>query len=87
MPLATGKRGSSRASPRSSSSPCVLTGITGAAARDDLKVGEFDLERDSAAANAGALAVAPYLVDDLSKRVARDFVDGEIGGECVLGTD
>src|SRR5438477_12791495 len=36
--------------------------LTGAAARDDLKVGELDLERDGAAANAGALAVVPYLV-------------------------
>src|SRR5437763_15292030 len=36
--------------------------LTGAAARDHLKVGELDLERDGAAANAGALAVVPYLV-------------------------
>src|SRR6516225_4264986 len=61
--------------------------LTGAAARDDLKVGELDLERHGAAANAGALAVVPYLVDDLSKRVPRGFVGEEIGGECVLGAD
>src|SRR3974377_849784 len=41
--------------------------LTSAAARDDLKVGELDLDRHGAAANAGALAVVPYLVDDLSK--------------------
>src|SRR5437763_4348718 len=61
--------------------------LTGAAARDDLKIGELDLERDGAAANAGALAVVPYLVDDLSKRVPRGFVGEEIGGERVLGGD
>src|SRR5437868_8295645 len=61
--------------------------LTGAAARDDLKIGELDLERDGAAANAGALAVVPYLVDDLSKRVPRGFVGEEIGGERVLGAD
>ena len=48
--------------------------LTGAAARDDLKVGELDLEGDGAAASAGALAVIPYLVDDLAKRVPRGFV-------------
>jgi hypothetical protein len=84
MPLTTGKRGSSRASPNCSSSLRVLTG---AAPRDDLKVGELDLERDGPAANAGALAVVPYLVDDLSKRVPRGFVGEEIGGERVLGAD
>src|SRR5262249_3561818 len=61
--------------------------LTGAAARDDPEVGELDLERHGAAANAGALAVVPYLVDDLAKRIARGFVDEEIGGECVLGAD
>src|SRR5262249_47577363 len=60
--------------------------LTGAA-RDNLKVGELDLERDGAAANAGALAIAPYLVDDFSKRVSRGFVGEEIGGEGVLGAD
>src|SRR4029077_13369707 len=59
--------------------------LTGAAARNDLKVGEFDLERDGAAANAGALAVAPHLVDDLSKRAPRGFVGEEVGGEGCLG--
>src|SRR6516165_2069697 len=61
--------------------------LTSAAACDDLKVGELDLERDSAAANVGALAVVPYLVDDLAKCVPRGFVGEEIGGECVLGAD
>ena len=61
--------------------------LTGAAARNDLKVGELDLERDSAAANAGALAVAPHLVDDLSKRVPRRFGGEEIDRKCVLGAD
>src|SRR5215472_8632720 len=61
--------------------------LTGAAARDDPKIGELDLERDGAAANAGALAVVPHFVDDLSKRVPRGFVGEEIGGECVLGAD
>src|SRR5262249_31941612 len=61
--------------------------LAGAAARDNPKVGELDLERDGAAASAGALAVAPYLVDDLSKRVPRGFVSEEIGGERVLGAD
>ena len=50
---------------------------TGAAARDNLKVGELELERDGTAANAGALAVAPHLVDDLLKRVPRGFVREE----------
>ena len=54
--------------------------LTGAAAGDNLKVGELDLDRHGAAANAGALAVVAYLVDDLSKRVPRDFVGEEIGG-------
>src|SRR6516162_3913196 len=61
--------------------------LTGAAARDDLKVGELDLERDGAAASAGALAVVPYLVDNLSKRVPRGFVGEEICGERVLRAD
>src|SRR6516162_5649498 len=61
--------------------------LTGAATRDDPKVGELDLERHGATANAGALAVVPYLVDDLSKCVPRGFVDEEIGGERVLGAD
>src|SRR5215472_13901082 len=61
--------------------------LTGAAARDDLKVGELHLERDGTAASAGALAIAPYLVDDLSKRVPCGFIREEIGGECVLGAD
>src|SRR5262249_26291660 len=59
--------------------------LTGAAACDDPEVRELDLERDGAAANAGALAVAPHLVDDLSKRVPRDFVGEEIGRGGVLG--
>jgi hypothetical protein len=57
----------------------------GAAAGDDLKVRELDLKRDSAAANTGALAVAPHLVDDLLKRVPRRFVGEEIDGKRVLG--
>ena len=59
--------------------------LTGAAARNDLKVTELDLERDRAAANAGALAIAPDLVDNLSKRIPRHFVGEEIGGKRVLG--
>ena len=39
--------------------------LTGAAARDELEVRELHLERDGAAANTGALAVSPHLVDDL----------------------
>src|SRR5262249_10500627 len=61
--------------------------LTGAAARDDLKIGELDLERAGTAANNEAFAVAPYLADDLAKRVPRGFVGKEIGGECVLGAD
>jgi hypothetical protein len=61
--------------------------LTGAASRDLLEVSEFDLERDCAAAEPGALAVPPNLVDDLSQRVARRFVGEEIGGKCVLGAD
>jgi hypothetical protein len=61
--------------------------LTGAASRDLPEVGEFDLERNGAAASTGALAVPPNLVDDLSKRVTRGFVGEEIGGECVLGAD
>src|SRR6516164_4435853 len=61
--------------------------LTGAAARDNPKVGELDLERDGAAASAGALAVTPHLIDDLAKRALRGFVGEEIGGEGVLGAD
>ena len=52
-----------------------------------MEVGELHLERDRAAANASALAVAPYLVDYVSKRVPRRFVGEEIDGKRVLGAD
>src|SRR5262249_52114569 len=61
--------------------------LTGAAARDNLKVGKLDLERHGAAANAGALAVVPYLVDDLSQRIPRGLVGEEIGGKRVFCPD
>src|SRR5215469_1503113 len=61
--------------------------LTGAAAGDDLKVGELDLERDRAAANAGALALAPHLVGDFPQRIPRRFVGEEIDGKRVLGAD
>jgi hypothetical protein len=61
--------------------------LTGAAARNDLKVGELDLERDSAAANAGALAILPHLAGDFPKRIPRGFVGEKIGGKGVLGAD
>jgi hypothetical protein len=61
--------------------------VTGAASRDDLKVGELDLEGDGAAANTGAPAVPPHLVDDLLKRITCGFVSEEIDRECVLGAD
>ena len=61
--------------------------LTGAASRDLPEVGEFDLERDCAAASTGALAVSPHFVDDLSKRITRGLVSEEIGGERVLGAD
>jgi hypothetical protein len=38
-------------------------------------------------ADTGALAVAPHLGDDLSKRIARRVVGEEIGGKRILGAD
>jgi len=61
--------------------------LTGAASRDLPEISEFDLERDCAAASTGALAIAPNLVDDLSKRITCSFVGEEIGGKRVLCTD
>src|SRR5215471_14719987 len=59
--------------------------MTGAASRDYLEVGELELERDGAAANPGALAITPNLVDDLLKRIPRGLVGEEIGEKRVLG--
>src|SRR5215472_1025864 len=61
--------------------------LPGAAARDDLKVGELDLERDGAAANTRTRAIAPHLVDALSQRIPRGFVGEEIGGKRVFCPD
>ena len=61
--------------------------LTSAAARVDLEVGELNLEGDGAAANAGALAVAPHLVDALSQGIPRGFVGEQIGGKGVLRAD
>jgi len=54
--------------------------LTGAAARNDLKVGELHLEGDSAAANSGALAIRPDLAGNIPKRIPRGFVGEKIGG-------
>jgi hypothetical protein len=69
MPLATGKRFEQRVAELFELASRPDLHLTGTAARNDLKVGELHLERDRAAANVSALAVAPYLVDYVSKRV------------------
>jgi hypothetical protein len=61
--------------------------LTGAAACNDLKVGELHLEGDSAAAHTGALAISPDFAGDFSKRIPRGFVGEKIGGKCVLGAN
>ena len=61
--------------------------MAGAAPRDLLEICELDLEGDCAAAETGALAVLPHLIDDLSKHITCRFVGEEIGGKRVLGAD
>src|SRR5437879_10767610 len=52
--------------------------LAGAASRDLPEVGELDLQRDGAPARPGALAVAPDLVDDVSKLILRGFVGEQV---------
>jgi len=61
--------------------------LPGAAAGDDLKVGELHLEGDSTAANTGALAIPPHLAGDFPKRIPHGFAGEKIGGNCILGAD
>jgi hypothetical protein len=61
--------------------------LTGAAARNDLKLANFTLRVTVRAANAGALAIPPDLAGDFSKRIPGGFVGQKIDGKRVLGAD
>src|SRR5207237_9710852 len=61
--------------------------LAGMASRDLPEVHELDFERDSARADAGALAVAPYLVDDVSQLISCRLVREEIGRKSVLSAN
>ena len=61
--------------------------LTSAASRNHPEIGELDLHCDCAAANSRSLAIRPYLVDALAKRIPRRLIGEEIGGKRVLGAD
>src|SRR5216684_1238833 len=71
IPLATGNRGSSS------------TLLSCSASRDLSEVSKLYLQRNRSPASAGALAVAPHRVDDVSKRITCIVVSEEIGGERI----
>src|SRR5205814_6721816 len=61
--------------------------LTGAASRDLPEVGELDLQRDGAPPCAGALAMRPYLFDDVPQLIASRLIGDEICGKRVLGAN